>query len=70
MKMKNFKVNLKMKAFYADKSTKKDLNTLSRTFDDITPINIVDENTVRLNAHDLFSLHTADIINEDVIFAR
>ena len=50
---------------------KQAINTLIQPFKEMPSLNNTGrDNAERINAHDLFSLYTADIIKEDIVFVR
>jgi hypothetical protein len=62
---------LKRRALKKNVEIKEAINTLIMPFAELPYVNTTrEENADRINAHDLFSMYTADIIKEDVVFAR
>lgn len=69
--MNNFRKRLKRKALKKTVKIKDVINTYMQPFKEMPSINNTGKGIPdRIDAHDLFSLYTADIIKEDIIFAR
>lgn len=69
--MKNFKLGLKRKALHKDAQIKDTVNASVQPVKEVPSLhNAGQENVDRINAHDLFSLYTADIIKEETVFFR
>ncbi|HQW44785.1 MAG: hypothetical protein IPP02_15990 [Chitinophagaceae bacterium] len=69
--MNNFRKRLKRKALKKNVEIKQAINTLIQPFKEMPSLNNTGrDNAERINAHDLFSLYTADIIKEDIVFVR
>lgn len=69
--MKTTMNRLKRRALKKNVEIKNAINTFIMPFKEMPSVNTTGkENSDRINAHDLFSQFTADIIKEDVIFAR
>lgn len=69
--MNNFRKRLKRKALRKNVQITNAINAFIQPFKELpSVIKTGQESADRINAHDLFSLYTADIIKEDVIFAR
>lgn len=69
--MKNLKLGLKRKALNKDAYNKDVVNASIQPFKELPSVNNqVQVNTDRIDAHDLFSHYTADIIKEETIFFR
>lgn len=70
-KMNTYMKRLKRRALKKNVEIKDAINTFIMPFKEMPSVNTIrEEDADRINAHDLFSLYTADIIKEDVIFAR
>ena len=68
MKMNNTKV--KRQAFTVGIEINDNISNI-KPFKEMPSLNDSGQDCAdRMNAHDLFSLYTADIINEDIIYAR
>jgi len=69
--MKNIKIKLKRKALKNNTGIKDTLNSFIQPFKEMPSANDSGkENAGRINAHDLFSLYTADIIREETVYFR
>ncbi len=69
--MNNFRKRLKRKALKKTVEIKEAINTYMQPFKEMPSLNNTGiESTDRINAHDLFSLYTADIIKKDIVYAR
>lgn len=69
--MKNFKLGLKRKAIHKDAYSKEAVNASVQLFKVLPSVNNKAQvNVDRIDAHDLFSHYTADIIKEETIFFR
>ncbi|HOY18405.1 MAG TPA: hypothetical protein PLC89_13955 [Haliscomenobacter sp.] len=69
--MKNFKMRLRRRAVHKNAQIKEAVHASIQPSKEVPSVNNTDqENADRINAHDLFSHYTADIIKEDTIFAR
>ena len=62
---------MKRKALKKRVEIKDAINTHMQPFKEMPSLNNTGrENAERINAHDLFSFYTADIIKQDIIYAR
>ncbi|WP_373550069.1 hypothetical protein [Haliscomenobacter sp.] len=69
--MKNFKLGLKRKALNKDVQRKDAVNASVQPSKEVPSINNKAQvNADRIDAHDLFSHYTADIIKEETVFFR
>ncbi|WP_421796272.1 hypothetical protein [Haliscomenobacter sp.] len=69
--MKNFKLGLKRKTVSKDAQIKDVASAYIQPFKELpSVIHTARVNEDRIDAHDLFSHYTADIIKEDTIFFR
>ena len=69
--MNSFRNILKRKVLRKQVQIKEVLNKYIQPFKEMPSTNdIGPESPDRINAHDLFSLYTADIIKEDIVFIR
>ena len=69
--MKIFKLGLKRKALNKDEYSKDAVNASVQPFKELPSVNNKAQvNADRIDAHDLFSHYTADIIKEETIFFR
>ncbi len=69
--MNNYKTRLKVKSFNNSTPAKDTANGHIQPFKQMPSGNNTGQESVdRINAHDLFSHYTAEIIKEDVIFIR
>ena len=65
--MNNFKMKLKIKSLNKKGTT----NTYIQPFTQMPSVNNIGlESTERMDAHDLFSHYTVEIIKEDIVYAR
>ncbi|WP_194973922.1 hypothetical protein [Aquiflexum lacus] len=67
--MNTSKIRLKRKTFRKNVQIKVTVNTFIQPFKEM-PCETDIESPDHINAHDLFSHYTADIIKKDVIFTR
>lgn len=71
MVMDNFKIRLKRKAFRSAVQIKDAENSFIQPYKELpSGNNFGQNNSDRMNPHDLFSQYIANIIREDVIFTR
>lgn len=69
--MKTLVDKISSKAFSKKAQIKVMINKLVQPFTELPPVqNPENDNDDRINAHDLFSKFTADIIKEDTMFTR
>jgi hypothetical protein len=69
--MNNFKKGLKRKSLKENVEINNPINSFIHPFKEMpSSNNRGKESADRINAHELFSLYTADIIKEDIIFTR
>lgn len=69
--MNRFMKRLKKRALKKNVEIQEVINTFILPFTELPSFHTTrDDNEERINAHDLFSQFTADIIKEDVVFAR
>lgn len=69
--MNNNKIIFKEKAISETTQIVEAIKTFIQPFTELPQANIMGNGNVdRINAHELFSLYTADIIKEDTVFAR
>jgi len=69
--MNTLKTSLKRKALQINGEIKDAIETFIQPFKEVPSANNTGQETAeRINAHDLFSFYTADIIKEDIIFSR
>jgi hypothetical protein len=68
--MENFKIRTKRKAFKNNILKKDGINSFIQPYKELPSDNKMGQDSDRINAHDLFSHYTADIIREEVIFIR
>ncbi|HSN60733.1 MAG TPA: hypothetical protein VLR49_07350 [Ferruginibacter sp.] len=69
--MNNLRKRLKRKAISKGVEIKEAINTFIQPFNEMPSLNdLGKENADRIDAHDLFSYYTADVIKEDIVYAR
>ena len=69
--MRNVKMRLRRKALNKSAQVKEAINAYVQPSKEMPSVNNPEQESAdRINAHDLFSYYTADIIKEDTIFAR
>lgn len=69
--MNNFRRKLKRRAFKKTILIKEVVNIFIQPFQELPSLtDMGDMETDRINAYDLFSFYTADIIKEDLVFVR
>ncbi|MCL6258412.1 hypothetical protein M3O96_04890 [Aquiflexum sp. TKW24L] len=67
--MENFKIRMKRKAF-KNKVLNKDADSFIQPYKELPSDSKTGHGSDRINAHDLFSHYTADIIKENVMFTK
>lgn len=68
--MNNFEINSKRKSSNKNVQSGDAVNSYIQPFKEMPSVNTEQESAGRINAHDLFSYYTAEIIKEDIIYAR
>lgn len=69
--MKNIKIRLKRKTLNRTMQLKEAINAHIQPFKEMPSVNGTGlERAGRMDAHDLFSHYTADVIREDIVYAR
>lgn len=69
--MNNFKIGLEKKPLTENLQLKEEANIFIMPFKEMPSTNNIEKVTAdRINAHDLFSFYTADVIKEDIVYAR
>ena len=69
--MNNLRKRLKRKAIRKGVEFKEAINSFIQPFNETPSLNDTGkENASRIDAHDLFCFYTADVIKEDIVYAR